>query len=240
MLAKKNQKLIVSLMGSELYDPTSKFNQFSVLKYIASKLNLFFCKYFYDMTIVKSNRMKEKLLRNTTCVVIPNGVDFKLFYPKERTRISTIKAKADEKLVLSVVFKESKIKNLDLLRDSMKYLHTENVRLIIATNLKQHELLDYYNRADVFVLTSFYEGSPNVIKEAMACNCPIVSTDVGDVKNLISSTKGCYICAFDSKDVAAKIDLALSFNARTNGREQIKHLELNQISNQIISVYVQV
>jgi glycosyltransferase involved in cell wall biosynthesis len=91
-------------------------------------------------------------------------------------------------------------------------------------------------------LTSFHEGSPNVIKEAMACNCPIVSTDVGDVKDVIGNTEGCYITTFDLQDVIRKIKMALDFGKRTKGRERIMQagLDSKTIANRIIDVYHQV
>ena len=95
----------------------------------------------------------------------------------------------------------------------------------------------YFNASDLVLLTSFWEGSPNVIKEAMACNVPIVSTDVGDVKEVIGKTEGCYITSFDPEDVAEKIKLALKFGKRTTGIEDIKHLESSLIAKKIIKIY---
>ena len=71
----------------------------------------------------------------------------------------------------------------------------------------------------------------------MACNCPIVSTDVGDVKEVIGNTDGCYICSYDPGDVADKIKKALDFGQRTDGREKIKHLDKKIIAQEIIGVY---
>ena len=71
----------------------------------------------------------------------------------------------------------------------------------------------------------------------MACNCPIVSTDVGDVKEVIGNTEGCYICSYDTGVVADKIKLALNFGKRTNGRKKIKHLDQKIIAQKIIGVY---
>ena len=87
------------------------------------------------------------------------------------------------------------------------------------------------------LLTSLWEGSPNVIKEAMACNCPIVSTDVGDVKKIIKNTQGCFITSFDPRDVSIGITKALRFGKKTNGREHIKHLDDKIIAKKIINLY---
>ena len=95
----------------------------------------------------------------------------------------------------------------------------------------------FYNASEIVVLTSFHEGSPNVIKEAMSCNIPIVSTDVGDVKQLIANTDGCYITSYDPKDIAAKIELALNYNKKTTGRLDIEHLEESNIAKKIINIY---
>jgi teichuronic acid biosynthesis glycosyltransferase TuaC len=89
----------------------------------------------------------------------------------------------------------------------------------------------------VVLLTSLWEGSPNVIKEAMACNTPIVSTDVGDVKEIIGKTEGCFITSFDPEDVSDKIKKALEFGKRTTGREDIKHLESGVVAKRIIAIY---
>ena len=76
----------------------------------------------------------------------------------------------------------------------------------------------------------------------MACNLPIVSTDVGNVKEVIGNTEGCYITTYDPMDVAEKTKMALAFGRRTNGRERITKLGLDSdtISKKIISVYKKV
>jgi teichuronic acid biosynthesis glycosyltransferase TuaC len=102
-------------------------------------------------------------------------------------------------------------------------------------------MIFYYNAADVLLLTSYHEGSPNVVKEAMACNCPIVSSDVGDVKEIISNKKGSYITSFDARQIADCLKEVLLSSQKTNGRELIeKDLKSCIVARKINSLYLNV
>ena len=131
-------------------------------------------------------------------------------------------------------------KNFNLAKDAVNKLDHKNLQLSCLHGIEQKELVNYYNAADCVLLTSFHEGSPNVIKEAMACNIPIVSTDVGDVKEIIKNTEGCFIANFDAEDVASKIMKTLKFNKRTTGRKDIQHLESSIVAKRIIDIYKKV
>ena len=117
-----------------------------------------------------------------------------------------------------------------------------DAELLLVSNVDQEQLNLYYNAVDCLVLTSRYEGSPNVIKEAMACNCPIVSTDIGDVEWILGEAEGCYISSFEPSDVAEKLSLALEIENRTNGRDRLIKLGLDSetIAKGLIHIYSQV
>ena len=96
-----------------------------------------------------------------------------------------------------------------------------------------------YN-CDALLMTSRTEGSPQVIKEAMVCGCPIVSVDVGDVAERVSGVEGCYIVRTrEPKDIAEALLRALAFEGKTNGRERILEMGLSndQVAKRLIAIY---
>jgi len=221
-----SKPIVVSLMGS---DVQKKFFGCMILK-------LFYC-IFWKSLIVKSNSMKERV-GIKKCFIIPNGVDFEKFkeIDKKITK-EKINFNLQKKHIVFVANLDRHEKNFKLAKEAFNLLDDKSVELNVICEVP-YEMIPYYiNATDVLLLTSLWEGSPNVIKEAMACNCPIVSTDVGDVKEVIGDTKGCYVTSFDPNDVAEKLRIALEFGKRTNGRENINYLDSNLIAKKIIKIY---
>jgi len=200
---------------------------------------------FFDRVIVASEEMKRFLPGVKNVIVIPMGVNMNLFYPMDRQKArEKLSFAKDDKIILFGGSPERWVKNYNLAYAAYKIVKNKfpDTTFIILNGWKRKKVPLLMNAADVLLLTSFWEGSPMVIKEAMACNLPIVSTDVGDVKRNIEGLEGCYICSYESEDVADKIVKALNFEGRTNGREILIKLGLTQrqVAKKIIEVYTQV
>ena len=223
--------LVVSLMGSDVY-----------ISGLFRALTRIFIKYKWTETIVKTGKMKE-LIGINRVQVIPNGVDIERFRPisKEIAR-EHIGYKENKKLIVFIAVQNREEKNLNLAMDAIRHLDDNTIDFKHIHDVPNWEIPYYLNAADLLLLTSRREGSVNVIKEAMACNCPIVSTDVGDVRWVIGDTEGCYISSFEPEVFSESIKKAINFGKRTNGRQRIIDLGLDSdsIARKIIALYEEV
>jgi teichuronic acid biosynthesis glycosyltransferase TuaC len=199
-----------------------------------------------DQVIFVSDKMSRKVFIKTSAKsIIPCGVDTDLFIPKPQEEAK--KAELLDHGLKYILFSSSfniKVKNPALAKRAVKTLG-DKVILVEMKNRTRDQVGSIINACDVLLVTSFSEGSPLVIKEAMACNCTIVSTNVGDVEWVLGDTEGCYIAVFDAKDVAKKLKLAIEFREEhqyTNGRNRITELGLDSetIAGRIMEVYKKV
>ena len=199
-----------------------------------------FCvDHVWHATIVKSERTRKQLDRDLP--VIPNGVDLALFplagQEEARERIGFGRT---GKYVIFVSDPSRPEKQFGLAEEAVRLLHDESVHLVPVYDKPHSEIVDYMCAADVLIMTSANEGSPNVIKEAMACNCPIVVTDVGDVRWVTEGVDGTYVAnTFEPEELAGLLNKALEFGARTQGRNRIVDLGLTseQVAQKLIRIY---
>ena len=127
-----------------------------------------------------------------------------------------------------------------------------NIVCLEMKGLSRAECVLRMNACDLFALPSHSEGSPQALKEAMACNCPIVATDIADVRHLLGDLPGHYILRNPRKtherwdadeksldETVALLQEALQFSGRTAGRDRIIELQLSneQVAKRLVEIY---
>jgi glycosyltransferase involved in cell wall biosynthesis len=192
-----------------------------------------------DVTIATSRRVQAALNRSDS-LVIPCGVNTTLFRPMDRQAArAELGWQAYERIVLFAGMRRPE-KRLDLIEAAVAQvrLTRPDARLVIAENVPHADMPLYMNAADVLVLASEAEGSPMVVKEALACNLPVVSVDVGDVRELVEQASGCYIVKRTIAGLAAGIEQALAGRpAALNLRAAVEELSLTAVAEQLIVLY---
>lgn len=132
---------------------------------------------------------------------------------------------------------DNAVKNAPL---AFKTTELLGVELLELKGFTRDEVTLLMCAVDALLMTSLNEGSPQVIKEALACGCPIVSVDVGDVKERVDGVEGCFVAPTrEPEDLAALLGKALAFENRTRGREKIiaDGFENDIIVNKLINIY---
>jgi glycosyltransferase involved in cell wall biosynthesis len=216
--------VVITFHGSDAH-----FSNVNLLSRIAAGLSSY--------NIFVSDKVQNKIKVNTRCSIVPCGINIDKFYPIDmKIAREKLNMETDKKYILFSSGFENIVKNSPLAFSAIAKLN-QGCELIELKNRGREEVNLLLNACNLMLLTSISEGSPQIIKEAMASNCPIVSTDVGDIKEVIGNTEGCYTTSFDPEDAANKIKLALDFNKRTNGRENIKPFDNELIVKKIYKIY---
>jgi teichuronic acid biosynthesis glycosyltransferase TuaC len=189
--------------------------------------------------IVKSRQMASKL-KMPSAYVIPNGVDLNLFRPMEQAVArQKLGLDPDKKFVLFPYNRDEVRKRFDLIEAAVSLARpqVDGLEILMARGLPQERLPLYMNAANVLVMASMSEGSPNAVKEAMATNLPVITVDVGDAADLIGLTAGCHLVRREAAAIAEKIVEVCRHGGRTNGREWISKLSMEAVAQQIVDVY---
>lgn len=192
-----------------------------------------------DRIIVMSEEMKH-VAKRSDASIIPFGVNLDLFYPRpvDKARRELMLA-SDEKIILFPWEPTRPEKRFDLVEDMIRIVREKHDRVrLIAIYGEPHTIVAKYMCAcDAMVLVSDHEGSPMAVREAMACNLPIIAVDAGDVRQIISGVEGCYLCDRDVHDIAAKVELVLSRGQRSDGFEKMKSLNALWAAKQVFDIY---
>jgi teichuronic acid biosynthesis glycosyltransferase TuaC len=241
VLSFSKRPIVLSLMGTDAYGQYIGLNK---IKFSSRYLIVltYLIQPFVKSIICKSKNIERSIILKKKSHIIPNGILLGKFSCYENGFKKDLNLDPGKKYALFLGNKKSNRKNFKLAESAVSLINSDNIILIAPYPVSHDQVVKYLNSVDVLVLTSLMEGSPNVIKEAMACNCPIVSTDVGDVRRVIGETDGCYITSFEPEEVAEKIKLAIEFSekkGRTKGRERIIQLGLDSdtTAKKIIDVY---
>lgn len=143
-------------------------------------------------------------------------------------------------------------KNYPLLKQAIELTGRKDIEVIEMRGLNRQECTLRMCACDCFALPTHSEGSPQALKEAMACNCPIVATDTADIAHLLGDLAGHYLLRNPRKtkerwdadersagELAELLEKALAFNGRTEGRKRIEELGLTneQVAKRLVDIY---
>lgn len=232
LMGKMKITTIITLHGGDIQAEQGKTIQVALTKLILKSCNF---------AITLNKRMDDivrKYIAKTE--IIPCSVNTNLFVSHREERM-----RSNQYNVLFPSARTREVKDFPLFQRVCNVLREKyglHVEEYYLENLSRQEVADLFCRMDVLLMTSISEGSPQVVKEAMACNLPIVSTNVGDVSILLNGVKDCYVAdSRDEDELAYLVYKSLVKNQETgiSPREKINELRLDDdsIARRILNVY---
>lgn len=247
-LGKGELPLVLSFCGSDLLGVPAPSITWRVREWVARFIGLWVAGRSAAI-IVKSHNLLQSLpisLREKT-TILPNGVDINFFRPIDKKEARAKLGWSQQARV--VVFNPSRdhnqyVKNFDLARRTVEDLarYVPNTSLQLITNISAQEVLLRLNAADCLLVTSLHEGSPNIVKEAMACNLPVVSVPCGDVPERLGGTYPGGVFPYDAVSLSAGIQEVFKAKERSNGLEQLiaQGLTADLIAERLTQIYCKV
>ena len=238
-VAPKRFPMVITFRGNDLEGIIGKNGRITVLGQIQRNVSKLMAR-LADEVIVVSESLGRHLARKDFHV-IPSGLDLEAFrpMPQDAAREFLNLPRGKRLILFAASTIENPRKRYELAKEAVARIAERfAAELIVASNVPHSTIPYYMNACDALLLTSVHEGSPNVVKEALACNLPVVSVDVGDVAARIGGVEGCVICAEPTVEaVAAGLERVLSAAERINGADAVRHLNEESIAHQVIEVY---
>jgi glycosyltransferase involved in cell wall biosynthesis len=225
-LFRRSTPLVISLHGSDV---------------LCGRIDLFISRFtckLADAVIVASAGIAQRIPGE----VIPCGVDLDVFKPEPKAGArKRLGLAPDRKYVLFPFEPTRPVKRFDVADAAVRQLVREVSRaeLLPVWRVENREMPWYYSAGDVMVLCSDSEGSPTSVKEALACNLPVVSTDVGDVREIMRRIAGVEIVEQTAESLAAALKRVLNRPAGFvfDGRTAMERYSQQKTVEAIVRVY---
>ena len=239
-----SKPLIISFMGDDLLGEPTESGGLTLFSRFMVEMNKRLAP-LATKVIVKSAEM-SRVIAPAPSKVVANGVDTTLFYPiDKRVARERLGWNLNQRVVLFPGNPENPRKGHALAVFATKHaeqLLRDDIRLQPMWGVKPNEVPLYMNACDAMWMTSMIEGSPNVVKEALACNLPIVAVPVGDTVELLTDVPGCEVRARDPKQLGEAMAKQLSSGVECEGRPTLERhrLDLASVAEKVESVYLEV
>lgn len=215
--------VITTYHGSDVH---YSFNRF--WSRITSQLSVF--------NIVTNKKQITQLSLNSNFACIPCGIDTSLFKPLNKKECKKrFGFSENKKYVLFSSSFERTVKNAALAQSSVKLL--PDTELIELKGYTREQVALLINAVDAVLITSFYETGPLIAKEALACNVPVISTDVGDVSAILDDYADHLVIPYDSKIIAERLKWIFRKKEKVDYRNLVCEYDLDIVAQKINNIY---
>jgi len=232
-----SRPLVVTYRGSDLNPDPEK-----------SRLRCYFGRFMSqiaawraDRIVCVSPQLRQRIWWGKHKVtVIPSGIDTRKFCPQPRDEARAALGWDLDELIVFFNGSHRRVKRYDLALAAVEVArrHCGPISLMDLDGAQPPELIPLLmNASDCLILTSDHEGSPNVVKEAIAIGLPVVSRDVGDVRKRLAGVHPSIVTGDTPEELGAALAEILTRRQRSNGPEVVGEFSMDGVAESIVSLY---
>lgn len=192
---------------------------------------------FAAHSIFVSDRLRTLLAPRRHFTVLTCGVNFKKIFSIDKQEASKkLSIESNRFLVAFSGDKDNPVKNFKLAQkalDKINFPHS----LIEIKNLSREKVNLLLNASDVLLITSLNEGASQVAKEAAAVGCPIISTDVGNVAEIVENCQNSFIVGFDPAEIAEKLQMIYTSNSERKVNPNVYKYDIDLVASKLTEIY---
>lgn len=243
LLAAKGTPTIISFGGDEVYGTYKNNNSTLSVRTILARIFSKYCARHASISIVKNGQMAD-ILKKWGCkrvVDVPNGVNLDLFRPMDMHYCREILGLLPDTLYVNFAIRgKDYVKRRDLAEEAISICNkygNNHYQLLLLENISPDQIPFYLNAGNVLLICSNHEGSPNIVKEALACNRPVVTTDIGDIRQRFNLVNGIFFVHQDPMAIAKSIDQAAQLKQSDGRKFIIGSFSEEKIAQIIVQLY---
>lgn len=228
--------VLVTFRGSDLNYVRNENRLKWILQMTASHISAFLA----DACICVSNDLRRKIAYKRNVYIVPSSIDLGQFIPVPMMRArKELSLNLEKKYILFCEGNNPILKGIELAQKVRSIIEKKcsDIELIIIPNVDSQRLALYFNAVNCLIFLSNSEGSPNLIKESLACGLPVVSVDVGDVKEVIGLTRHSRIVNRNEYEIADAAIFMCETSQRENVRCELSKYSGNTIAGELVEIY---
>lgn len=243
-LAARGHRLVITYRGSDLNPASASASTLERVRAGAGRLLSQGAALRADRIVCVSAQLNRRLWwRRDRVIVLPSGVDAGVFFPEPQAAArARLGWTGGDCVVLFNAGHDSRIKRLDLAESSTALARTSvpGLRLhVLDGSTPPEKMPTFMNAADCLLVTSDAEGSPTVVQEALACNLPVVSVDVGDAVERLRGVSRTRIVTRDPRRIAAALAEVLAERGRSDGRAKLDEFSARHVAAKLHRLYLE-
>jgi teichuronic acid biosynthesis glycosyltransferase TuaC len=234
----QRRPLVVTLHGSDFYGAVGVRGRRTLKGSLEAAISRVVARRA-DAVVAVSRRMAAHMAWAEPTVV-PVGIDTDLFHPIDRDHARrALGLDCATPYVLFAANPHSPVKRHWLAKEAVSRLREDmpRARLVEVFGEPFDRMPLWMNAADALLITSVYEGGPMIHREAMACNLPVVSVDVGDVRAHLNGLRTSRVVPDDPRALASALREVIAKGVRSEDRAGAVPTDIVEAAEMLRDIY---